>query len=317
MKWVNKGRTCRQDGCQSPASGKGLCATHYARDRKGQDLSAPIRTKLPAAICQHPPCDRPAQNAGWCGAHYQRIRNGRDMDAPILTKRQNEGRTCRYEGCGLPAVTSGYCNAHYLRDRRGQPMDAPIRKFAKRQVGPCPWPGCDRKIATAGLCQIHYRRKIEGRAMDAPIRAPRKIGEGEDRVETKEGYVMVKRPGHFGKPLGHRKEWFYEHRYVMEKYLERPLHEGETVHHLNGDRKDNRLENLEPWATIQQPAGQRVIDLLNWAYAVRAGNGVADDFENAVPDLLKRAYEVRERYQHERHKHVRKQTTTAPEEDAP
>ena len=296
MKWVNKGRTCRQDGCQSPAQTIGFCAAHYARFRKGADLSAPINSKPANAVCQHPPCDRPAQNAGWCGAHYQRIRKGRDLDAPIVTRQQNEGRTCRYEGCGLPAVTSGYCNAHYLRNRRGQPMDPPVREFAKRQIGPCPWPGCDRKIATAGLCQIHYRRKIEGRAMDAPIRAPRKIGEGEDRVKTKEGYVMVKCPGHFGKPLGHRKEWFYEHRYVWECYWRKPwepLREDEHIHHRNGARSDNRIENLELWAIIQQPAGQRAIDLLNWAYALR------------------------ERYQHERDNLLENRSMTVPDKDAP
>lgn len=268
MKWANKGRTCRQDGCQSPAHGKGFCAAHYVRFRKGQDMSAPIRSKLPETICQHPNCDRPSQTAGWCGAHYQRIRNGWDLDAPILTRRRNKGTICRYEGCSVPAVTGGYCNAHYLRERRGQPMDAPVRKFTKRQTGPCPWPGCESEIATAGLCRIHYRRKIEGRAMDAPIQAPRKSRAGIVRFVTKEGYVEVRQPDHFGKPIGHRKEWFYEHRYVMEKYLERPLHEGENVHHINGDRSDNRPENLELWIS-QQPAGQRVVDLLNWAYALR------------------------------------------------
>lgn len=52
----------------------------------------------------------------------------------------------------------------------------------------------------------------------------------------------------------------------MERILRRPLLPGETVHHKNGIRSDNRPENLELWA--HQPYGQRVGDLLAWARVV-------------------------------------------------
>jgi hypothetical protein len=51
-----------------------------------------------------------------------------------------------------------------------------------------------------------------------------------------------------------------EHRQVMEGMLGRQLFPGETVHHKNGIRDDNRPGNLELWVSTR--SGQRVTDLI-------------------------------------------------------
>lgn len=97
---------------------------------------------------------------------------------------------------------------------------------------------------------------------DGYITRERKIPFYHKRERTmRAGYIRWYDPT---SPYANKHGDVYEHRHIFGEHLGRPFYPGENVHHKNGNRSDNRLENLELWVSAQ-PAGQRPEDLLAWA----------------------------------------------------
>lgn len=156
---------------------------------------------------------------------------------------------CLAESCNRIGVSKGYCGMHYHRlVRHG---NASIVKNIRGKKT-CSIKECTNKYRSLGYCDKHY---LKFRKYGDPL-----VSKTKGRYLNKKGYVFV--PDPTGKL-----HTIAEHRLVMEQHLARPLKKGENVHHINGNKEDNRIENLELWS-ISQPSGQRIEDKIKFAIEI-------------------------------------------------
>ncbi len=99
------------------------------------------------------------------------------------------------------------------------------------------------KLGVSAACIIKYFKKYSIKTRTKSENSSGSLNsnwKGGRRV-LESGYVSVYAPNH---PLRHKDGTVYEHQLVMEKHIGRALKKGEVVHHINGIKSDNRIENL-------------------------------------------------------------------------
>lgn len=209
-------------------------------------------------MCIVDTCNNKVNARGYCSNHYRAWRTFGDPLGKSQRAIEQEIKVCTVDGCEKPKKSNRLCGMHLLRLQRHGDVNyvAPKKTVPKTR---CVIESenenrrCLKDAVARGMCQMHYRRwSLYGDPMRVK---PKPI----DPMKAK--YDFIYKPDH---PNSDARGYVRTHRLVMSEHLGRPLREGENVHHINGDRKDNRIENLELWH-VGQPAGQRVSDKVEWA----------------------------------------------------
>ena len=206
-------------------------------------------------MCSVENCSNKVNAKGLCANHYRAMRKFGDPLGVSQKHLEASFKVCSVEGCGKAKKSKRLCGMHDNRMRRHGSLETPVRVRKMKETCQVISDGrqCPKPEQARGMCQMHYRRWSLYNDVNQVYRPKNE--------NLQKRYVRVLAPGH---PNSTTRGFILEHRLIMSEMIGRPLRDFENVHHKNGDRQDNRPENLELW-NKSQPAGQRVEDKINWA----------------------------------------------------
>lgn len=166
---------------------------------------------------------------------------------------------CIAPECDKPIfVTSRQlCKTHYHRLMRRNNLG--VSRAVPSLTRICLVKNCQRSSKAKGLCGTHYAY-MHRYGSATPQLKPRG-GQRKPLKTSTDGYVYMTHPV--------TKRVTLQHRVIMAQKIGRELLPHESVHHKNGIRNDNRIENLELWSSFQ-PSGQRVEDKVKYAREILA-----------------------------------------------